>query len=232
MSFDLSRIDTSWRRVIEPILAEPVMVKLEQFLQDEQRRGKVIYPPQAQWFKAFEMTPLSTIKVVIIGQDPYHGSGQAHGLSFSVPESVAIPPSLKNIFKEIEGEFIQPSRGDLSAWARQGVFLLNAALTVEEGKAASHASKGWLSFTEHCLRAINEQCAHVVFLAWGRFAHKLCAGIDNSKHVVIKTSHPSPLGAYKSGADFSAFLGSGCFEQTNKQLAVWQKSSIAWNLKD
>ncbi|MDN3639789.1 uracil-DNA glycosylase [Simiduia curdlanivorans] len=230
MSFDLSRIDASWRRIMEPALATPAMVKLDQFLQVELSQGKVIYPAQVHWFKAFEMTPLATIKVVIVGQDPYHGAGQAHGLSFSVPESLALPPSLKNIFKEISGASAHSANGDLSAWAEQGVFLLNAALTVEEGKAGSHAKKGWLEFTESCLRAVNEQCSKVVFLAWGRFAHKLCAGVDQAKHVVIKTSHPSPLGAYKSGADFSAFLGSGCFEQANKQLSAWSKTPIRWRV--
>ena len=228
MSFDLSNIGASWRRVIEAELLQPSMLELDQFLQSELAQGKVIYPAQENWFKAFEVTALSDISVVIVGQDPYHGPGQAHGLSFSVPNAVAIPPSLKNIFKEVYGSSFQPNSGDLTAWAKQGVFLLNAALTVEEGMAASHARKGWLGFTQACLAAVNEQCSQVVFLAWGKFAHNLCASIDLTKHCVIKTSHPSPLGAYKSGKDFSAFLGSGCFFEANQQLQAWGKKPIQW----
>lgn len=224
----IDALDPGWRTVFESEMAQPYMVQLRAFLRREMQAGKVIYPPPAQWFQAFQHTPLDQVKAVIVGQDPYHGPGQAHGLSFSVPPGIALPPSLKNIYKELFAGSIQPTSGDLSAWAKQGVLLLNASLTVEQGAAGSHAKKGWLQFTAQCLRALNEQRNGVVFLAWGRFAHGVCADIDTARHCVIKTSHPSPLGATKAGRDFCAFLGSRCFDLANEQLQQWGKAPVDW----
>ena len=224
----LDQLDIGWRRVFEVELAQPYMQNLRNFLRAEKLAGKTIFPPADQWFNAFLHTPLSNVKVVIVGQDPYHGPGQAHGLSFSVPSQIDLPPSLKNIYKELYAGHATPASGDLTAWADQGVLLLNASLTVELGLAGSHAKKGWLQFTQQCLHAINQECDRVVFLAWGRFAHGVCATIDESRHRIIKTSHPSPLGATKSGQDFCAFLGSDCFQQANEQLLQWGKAPIHW----
>ncbi|VAW88005.1 Uracil-DNA glycosylase, family 1, partial [hydrothermal vent metagenome] len=196
----------------------------------EMKSGAVIYPPNDQWFNAFLFAPFDEIKVVIVGQDPYHGEGQAHGLSFSVPDGVAIPPSLRNIYKELHRDLgiNTPRSGNLEAWARQGVLLLNASLTVRAAEANSHSKQGWLKFTNACIRHINEQRQGVVFLAWGRFAHEVCSVVDSAKHCVIKTSHPSPLGASKTGRDFSAFLGSGCFSAANEYLSTQGKQTIDW----
>lgn len=224
----IEALDPGWRAVFEAELAQPYMEQLRAFLKCEMQSGKVIYPPSTQWFQAFLHTPFDQVKVVIVGQDPYHGPGQAHGLSFSVPPGVALPPSLRNIYKELFAGANQPGSGDLSAWARQGVLLLNASLTVEQGAAGSHAKKGWLQFTAQCLRALNAQRSGIVFLAWGRFAHGVCADIDSARHCVIKTSHPSPLGATKAGRDFCAFLGSRCFELANERLQQWGKSPVDW----
>lgn len=225
----LEQLDSGWRSVFEREFVQRYMADLRAFLKQEKAQGKVIYPPASQWFNAFVHTPLDSVKVVIVGQDPYHGPGQAHGLSFSVPDGVPLPPSLKNIYKELFGAAGRPCSGDLTAWAKQGVLLLNASLTVEQGLAGSHAKRGWLTFTERCLQAVNSQCDHVVFLAWGRFAHGVCESVDRSKHRVIKTSHPSPLGATKEGTDFTAFIGSNCFELANQALASWGKEPVNWH---
>lgn len=228
MATIVEQLDAGWRAVFEQELAKPYMQSLRDFLKTRKRSGAVIYPPDALWFNAFLTTPLADVKVVIVGQDPYHGPDQAHGLSFSVPAGQALPPSLKNIYKELYSAPVEYPDGDLSHWARQGVLLLNASLTVEQGQAASHAGKGWEQFTAACLQAVNRQCEHVVFLAWGRFAHKVCESVDAERHRVIKTSHPSPLGATKAGRDFVAFLGSDCFGEANRQLALWGKPTVAW----
>ena len=226
----ITHLDEGWRAHIERELAQPYMHTLAQFLEDEERRGSIIYPPQPQRLNAFLYTPFDEIKVVIVGHDPYHGEGQAHGLSFSVPEGVKIPPSLRNIYKELSRDMGMniPFSGNLESWAKQGVLLLNASLTVRAGEANSHSKKGWLKFTQACIARINQSREEVVFLAWGRFAHDICATIDTERHCVIKTSHPSPLGASKSGKAFDAFLGSGCFTRANDYLRSRGKSGINW----
>lgn len=226
----LKQLDTDWAKHFEAELAKEYMIKLREFLEFELSGGQVVYPPKDQWFNAFTFTPLKKIKVVIVGQDPYHGEGQAHGLSFSVPKGIKIPPSLRNIYKELNRDLAMdiPSSGNLENWAKQGVLLLNASLTVRSGEANSHSKQGWLNFTNSCIEYINQECEGVVFLAWGRFAHNVCAQIDTDKHCVIKTSHPSPLGASKTGKDFTAFIGSGCFTLANEYLKQHQKSAIGW----
>lgn len=224
----VEQLDAGWRSVFEQELAKPYMDALRDFLKARKRDGAIIFPPDALWFNAFLKTALADINVVIVGQDPYHGPGQAHGLSFSVPSGQALPPSLKNIYKELYESTGDYPDGDLTHWAEQGVLLLNASLTVEQGQAASHAGKGWETFTSACLQAVNQHCNHVVFLAWGRFAHKVCETVDSGRHRVIKTSHPSPLGATKAGRDFVAFLGSDCFGEVNRQLMAWGKPAVNW----
>lgn len=228
MAMITEQLDPGWRALFERELAQEYMADLRQFLRQRARDGAIIYPPATLWFNAFLQTPMAQVKVVIVGQDPYHGPGQAQGLSFSVPEGVPLPPSLKNIYKELYGPGGGPASGDLTRWARQGVLLLNASLTVEQGAAAAHAGKGWERFTARCVEALNQAENPLVFLAWGKFAHKVCADIDQGRHRVIKTSHPSPLGVSKSGRDFCAFLGSGCFDQANAQLQAWQRQPIDW----
>lgn len=226
------QLDAQWRAHFEYELAQDYMTQLRSFLREEMAVGQVVYPPKEQWFNAFKYTPFDQIKVVIVGQDPYHGPGQAHGLSFSVPDGIKIPPSLRNIYKELNMEMGMPipNSGNLEAWAKQGVLLLNASLTVRAGDAGSHSKAGWLRFTNSCIQYINQQKNNVVFLAWGRFAHDVCAQIDTTRHCVIKTSHPSPLGATKQGRDFAAFLGSGCFMQANQYLQKFGVAPVDWNL--
>ena len=230
----IDQLDPVWRAHFEQEFAKEYMVKLRDFLKSEQQAGAVIYPPKEQWFNAFLTPSFDDIKVVIVGQDPYHGEGQAHGLSFSVPDGIKIPPSLRNIYKELNRDLglQMPTSGNLEAWAKQGVLLLNASLTVRAGEANSHSKQGWLNFTNTCIEHINKHKQGVVFLAWGRFAHKVCAEVDATKHCVIKTSHPSPLGASKSSKDFSAFIGSGCFTLANDYLTKMDKKTIDWSLND
>ena len=224
-------LDADWKDHFQSEFSQGYMSALGKFLEVESVCGQTVFPPKDQVFNAFQLTPFKDIKVVIIGQDPYHGAGQAHGLSFSVPDGVAIPPSLRNIYKEISRDTGMniPIYGNLEAWAKQGVFLLNASLTVREAQANSHSKKGWLAFTNSCIEKINQDHSGVVFLAWGRFAHDLCKNIDTNKHRVIKTSHPSPLGATKNGKDFTAFMGSGCFTQVNELLLQMGGTPIEWD---
>lgn len=219
-----------WQTFIHSESQQPYFKKLWQFLDDERTAGNTIFPRQNQWFNAFEKTPLKSVKVVIIGQDPYIHPNQAMGLSFSVPKETKIPPSLRNIYKEIYAPESPPKdiHGDLTTWTEQGVFLLNAALTVEQGKIGSHLKKGWHIFTQNVLNHINSHCENIVFLAWGAFAHKCCQNIDTSKHFVLKTSHPSPLGAYKKSDTVPAFLGSNCFNQANDWLKHKNQPIINW----
>ena len=230
----IDQLDPVWKAHFEHEFAQEYMVKLRDFLKSEQQAGTVIYPPKEQWFNAFLTPSFDDIKVVIVGQDPYHGEGQAHGLSFSVPDGIKIPPSLRNIYKEINRDFGMqiPTSGNLEAWAKQGVLLLNASLTVRAGEANSHSKQGWLTFSNACIEYINKQKQGVVFLAWGLFAHKVCTVVDSTKHCVIKTSHPSPLGASKSSKNFSAFIGSGCFTLANDYLTKMDKKAIDWSLDD
>lgn len=226
-----AQLDAAWKTHFRGEFSQDYMQALAEFLAAESKHGAVIYPPSEQRFNAFLCAPLDEIKVVIVGQDPYHGAGQAHGLSFSVPDGVKIPPSLRNIYKELSRDLGMniPLSGNLESWAKQGVLLLNASLSVREGEANSHSKKGWLRFTNSCIEHINTKKSGVVFLAWGRFAHQVCSVVDTSKHCVIKTSHPSPLGAMKAGKDFSAFLGSGCFSQANEYLQTQGHSAIDWS---
>ena len=195
------------------------------FLHKEKAEGKKIYPPGSQIFRAFELTPVDKLKVVILGQDPYHGPGQAHGLSFSVSAGVPAPPSLKNIFKEIESDLGITMSGypDLEKWARQGVLLLNAVLTVRAGVAASHSKIGWEEFTDAVIRYISDNCEGVVFLLWGNFARSKSALIDRSRHYVLEAAHPSPLAR-------GAFFGCRHFSQTNAILASRGLVPIDWQL--
>lgn len=226
------QVSGAWQAFFKQQFELPYMQQLRQFLQAEKLAEKVIYPHSDAIFNAFVLTPLEQVKVVIVGQDPYHGAGQAHGLSFSVPEGVALPPSLKNIYKELHRDLglAVPGHGCLTHWAKQGVMLLNSVLTVEQGNAGSHQKKGWEQFTNAAVELINQQDNPVVFLAWGKFAHGVCSGVDQSKHQVIQTSHPSPLGATKSGRDFDAFLGSHCFSRANRWLLEQGRAPIDWSV--
>lgn len=203
---------------------KPYMGALTAFLEAEKTAGKTIYPKDGQIFNALNTTPFDKVRVVILGQDPYHGEGQAHGLSFSVPEGVKPPPSLVNIYKEIAAEYGAPvpRHGDLTNWAKQGVLLLNATLTVENGLAGSHQNKGWEEFTDAIIRAINDTHTHIVFLLWGSYAQKKGAFIDRNKHLILTAPHPSPLSAHRG------FLGCGHFKKANNYLIEHGQTPIDW----
>lgn len=219
------KIEKSWKDALAGEFEKPYFASLVRFLHHEKAAGKRIFPPGGQIFKAFEMTPVPALKVVILGQDPYHGPGQAHGLSFSVPENMPAPPSLKNIFKEIESDLGIRMSGypNLEKWASQGVLLLNAVLTVQSGAAASHSGIGWQEFTDAVIRYISDNCEGVVFLLWGNFARGKRALIDSSKHHVLEAAHPSPLAR-------GAFFGCRHFSQTNAILTAQGKQPIDWQL--
>lgn len=218
------KLDPSWLKHLEREFHEPYFQNLKNFLTEEIKAGKTIYPHPKNIFSALNTTLLSNVKVVIIGQDPYHGQGQAHGLSFSVPEGIKTPPSLVNIFKEIQSEFGGeiPKSGNLTRWAKQGVLLLNATLTVEAGNAGSHQNKGWETFTDQVIKTVSTECEHVVFLLWGAFAQKKSALIESTKHCVLKAPHPSPLSAHRG------FLGCGHFEKANQYLFEHGKTVVNW----
>ncbi len=220
------KLDQSWLKYLVDEFTQDYMLQLKQFLLDEKSRKKVIFPKGDLIFNAFNTTPLDKVKVVILGQDPYHGPNQAHGLCFSVLPGVAIPPSLKNIYKEIESELgiTMPTHGCLQAWAEQGVLLLNATLTVEQAKAGSHQGKGWEVFTDRAIQVVNDQCEDVVFLLWGSYAQKKGQLIDANKHHVLKSSHPSPLSAHRG------FLGNNHFTLVNQWLEAKGKAPINWAL--
>ena len=219
------RIEQSWKNALADEFGKPYFESLVRFLRSEKAAGQTIYPTGSQIFRAFDLTPLDELKVVILGQDPYHGPGQAHGLSFSVSAGVPAPPSLKNIFKEIELDLGVKMSGypDLEKWARQGVLLLNAVLTVRAGMAASHSKIGWEEFTDAVIRYISDNCEGVVFLLWGNFARSKSALIDRSRHHVLEAAHPSPLAR-------GAFFGSRHFSQTNALLSAQGKTPIDWAL--
>lgn len=204
------------------------MQNLRQFLRNEKSQGKQIFPPGEQIFNALNTTPLGRVKVVILGQDPYHGPGQAHGLCFSVLPSVAVPPSLKNIFKELKADLgvPTPSHGYLQSWAEQGVLLLNAVLTVEKAMAASHQGKGWEQFTDKVVEVVNQNKEQVVFLLWGSYAQKKGLIIDRKRHNVLQSTHPSPLSAYRG------FLGCQHFSQVNQYLEKTGQKPINWALPE
>lgn len=220
-----SFIEESWHKALQPEFEKPYFLALKEFLQEEKNIFQV-FPPGSQIFNAFNLTPLPAVKVVILGQDPYHGPGQAHGLSFSVPDGIPPPPSLLNIFKEIESDLkIQiPKSGNLEMWAKQGVLLLNATLTVRSGQAGSHQGKGWEIFTDKVIETISEQRAGVVFLLWGKYAQAKSALIDTSKHFILTTAHPSPLSVYRG------FAGCKHFSQTNKLLRQYGLGEIDWKI--
>ena len=219
------RIESSWKEALAGEFSKPYFESLVHFLRAEKAAGTVIYPPGGQIFRAFELTPVDKVKVVILGQDPYHGPGQAHGLSFSVPVGVPAPPSLKNIFKEIESDLGVKMSGcpDLESWARQGVLLLNAVLTVRGGEAASHGKIGWQEFTDAVIKYISDNCEGVVFMLWGNFARTKAELIDSSRHVVLQAAHPSPLAR-------GAFFGCRHFSQANAALTASGRTPINWQL--
>ena len=216
----------SWQPYLEGEFEAPYMQALMAFLQQEKQQHKTIFPPEASWFHALEVTPLDQVKVVIIGQDPYHQLGQSHGLCFSVKPSVKIPPSLVNIYKELESDLGIPRamHGYLESWAKQGVLLLNAVLTVHDSQAGSHQGKGWEKFTDKVIEIVNRECDHVVFLLWGSYAQKKGEMIDDTRHLVLKAPHPSPLAAYRG------FFGCRHFSQTNEYLMEHRKKPINWQL--
>jgi uracil-DNA glycosylase len=216
----------SWQAEIGEELEKPYMQALRNFLREEKAAGKTIYPPSPLIFNAFNHTPFEQVRVVIIGQDPYHGPNQAHGLSFSVPVGVDLPPSLQNIFKEISTDLgVKMSRnGDLSPWAEQGVLLLNATLTVEQAQAGSHQNKGWEQFTDAAIAALNKHREGLVFVLWGSYAQKKGAFIDENKHLILKSVHPSPLSAHRG------FFGNHQFSSINTYLKSQGQTPINWQL--
>jgi len=205
---------------------QPYMIELRRFLQQEKKQGKVIYPPGSLWFNAFNTTPFDKVKVVVLGQDPYHGPRQAHGLCFSVLPGIPIPPSLMNIYSELKADLgIEPaSHGCLTHWAKQGVLLLNATLTVEQGRAGAHQGRGWEAFTDAAIHALNERREHLVFMLWGSHAQKKGSFIDTRKHLVLKAPHPSPLSAYRG------FFGCRHFSKANNYLEQSGQQPIDWAL--
>lgn len=220
------QLEPSWQGVLAGEFQLPYMQTLKQFLVQEKQAGKVIYPAGGQIFNALNTTPFESVKVVILGQDPYHGPGQAHGLSFSVPPGVKIPPSLRNIYKEIERDLglPVPNHGCLQSWAEQGVLLLNATLTVEQAQAGSHQKRGWEQFTDRIVQSLSEQRTGLVFLLWGSYAQKKGRVIDRSKHCVLESVHPSPLSAHRG------FLGCGHFSQANQYLQQQGIAPIDWSV--
>ena len=220
------RLDPSWKSRLESDFAQPYMISLRQFLLDRKGSGAVIYPPGDLIFNALNSTPFEQVRVVILGQDPYHGPGQAHGLCFSVLPGVRTPPSLANIYREIQSDLgiAQPTHGNLQSWADQGVLLLNAVLTVESGQAGSHQGKGWEVFTDAVVQALTDGREGLVFMLWGSYAQKKGAVIDRRKHLVLKAPHPSPLSAHRG------FLGCKHFSQANDYLQQNQQKPIDWSV--
>lgn len=219
------QINQEWKEAINEAFQKPQFLDLKQFLIEE-RKNNIVYPPGMQIFNAFNLTPFSKIKVVVIGQDPYHGDGQAHGLCFSVPDGIKIPPSLQNIYKEINRDFGYPipKTGNLEPWAEQGVLLLNATLTVRANQAGSHQGKGWEEFTDSVIKTISDKLNGVVFLLWGNYAHAKSSFIDEQKHLILKAVHPSPLSAHRG------FIGCGHFSKTNDYLLSLNKKPINWQI--
>ncbi|MCQ2158612.1 MAG: uracil-DNA glycosylase [Bacteroidales bacterium] len=219
------RIEDSWRRALEAEFEKPYFSELADFLHKEKDSGRIVYPAGKDIFKAFELTPVGKVKAVILGQDPYHRPGQAMGLSFSVPDGVPAPPSLKNIFKEIESDLgvRMSGRPNLESWAGQGVLLLNAILTVRAGEAASHSSIGWQTFTDSVIKYISDNCDSVVFMLWGNFARSKAQLIDGRKHLILEAAHPSPLAG-------GAFFGCRHFSKANGWLVSKGLSPIDWQI--
>lgn len=222
-------MDLAWSKSLADEMKKSYFVEIKNKIQNRISEGVNVYPAQRDVLKALSLTPLSNVKVVILGQDPYHGEGQANGLAFSVKSGVKIPPSLVNIFKELESDiegFEIPKHGDLTTWAEQGVLLLNTVLSVDQGKAHSHANFGWETFTDSIINIINNQCGGVVFLLWGSHAQKKGRFIDAEKHTVLTSVHPSPLSAYRG------FLGCKHFSKTNEILIKQGQDPINWELPE
>ena len=221
--------DSGWKEALSEWTSSANFAALADFIESERSSGIEVYPPQNEVFSALNLCPLDKVKVVIVGQDPYHQPNQGHGLAFSVKPGVRPPPSLQNIFREAMDDvgIEQPKYGYLISWAEQGVLLLNNVLTVRRGQANSHARRGWEQFTDEIIRALNEEKEGLVFLLWGGPAQKKAASVDTTKHTIIKTSHPSPLGASKTN---SPFLGSKCFSRANKALIEHDKDPIDWSV--
>lgn len=218
------KIDPSWYRVLKDEFEKPYFTELSAFVKQEYK-NEAVYPPPKYIFRAFDLCPFDKVKVVILGQDPYHGQGQANGLCFAVDHGTALPPSLQNIFKEIESDLGQPLKnksGDLERWAKQGVLLLNATLTVRARLAGSHQGRGWEEFTDAAIKALSEQREHLVFILWGNYAKQKGAHIDRSKHLVIESPHPSPFSAY------NGFFGSKPFSRANAYLEKHGETPIDW----
>lgn len=222
------KIEASWKAVLKNEFTKPYFLQVVTHLKTERATGAVIYPPGQLIFNAFTTTPFDKVKVVILGQDPYHGAGQAHGLSFSVPDGVKPPPSLVNMYKELQKDIGMPipQSGNLSKWAEQGVLLLNAVLTVRANEPASHAKIGWMDFTDAVIRKISDEKKGVVFLLWGRFAQDKQVLIDETKHYVLKAAHPSPFSADKG------FFGCKHFSRANELLMKQGRSPIDWNISN
>lgn len=216
------RIEPSWKKALEEEFSKDYFARLTSFIKDEYKNA-LVYPPPKFIFNAFALCPFEKVEVVILGQDPYHGKGQAHGLSFSVPEHIPVPPSLRNIYKEIHddvgGEV--PAHGNLQHWAEQGVLLLNATLTVRAGSAGSHQHKGWEQFTDAVIKTISDKKEHLVFILWGRYAREKKVLIDGEKHLILESAHPSPFSA-------TAFFGTKPFSKTNEYLEKFGKKPIRW----
>lgn len=223
------KIESSWKQALQDEFGKEYFVALTEFVKKEYKSGKV-YPPPKEIFRAFELTPFNKVKVVILGQDPYHGAGQANGLAFAVGEDISLPPSLQNIFKELQSDLgLDPEQGrtllktgDLERWAKQGVLLLNATLTVRAKTAGSHQNKGWEMFTDAAIKALSDQKDHLVFILWGNYAKAKGAHIDRAKHCVIESPHPSPFSAY------NGFFGSKPFSKTNNYLQQQGEKPINW----
>lgn len=216
-------IESGWKELLKDEFEKPYFVQLSQFV-DNEYNSQTIFPPKSQIFKAFNLCPLSEIRVVILGQDPYHDVNQAHGLCFSVNEGVKIPPSLKNIYKEIQSDcgIMTPTNGNLEGWARQGVLLLNATLTVRAHQAGSHQQKGWEEFTDSVIKHLAQEKKNIVFLFWGGYAGRKSAFINPSDHLILKSAHPSPLSAYRG------FLGNKHFSQTNEYMRSKGLREVEW----
>jgi len=215
-----------WSQHLDGASNEEYFLNLLDFIDAQAKLSKTIYPPRGSWFKAFKHSSFANTKVIILGQDPYHGEGQAEGLSFSVPEGIKVPPSLRNIYKELTSDLNinTPKHGHLTSWAKQGVLLLNSVLTVEKSNPASHANQGWEVFTDYVISLLSENKGHLVFLLWGTYAGKKSELIDNNKHLILKAPHPSPFSAHKG------FFGCQHFSQTNNYLASTNQQPIDWKL--
>ena len=222
------KLEDSWKTALKDEFASPYMRQLKSFLVSEREAGKRIFPKGPEYFRALDLTPIENVRVVILGQDPYHGAGQAHGLCFSVQPGVRTPPSLVNIYKELQTDLGIPpaNHGFLESWARQGVLLLNSVLTVEEARAGAHQGQGWEKFTDAVIRIVNERCEHVVFLLWGSYAQKKAAFVDTARHLVLKAPHPSPLSAH------AGFFGSRHFSKANAYLQSHGLEPIDWQLPE